>query len=250
MISSLVWLLPHCVMRFLQSILTAFSHCIWSSVRLISPSHPSSVWPECLPACLMAWWRCTPCWMTSLWTGRPTCARTPSTKRCLTWRTRTPDRDPTPSGAWLWSAAAPRWAERRRRSQQCLCVMDGCFTLIPSVFVSYGSLTVRECWSSTLWVSTPFGGWIPTTRRPPLYPWRATSVCREKRRCGCWMTTATRCSCTTLHPTNSVHSTGEWCSDVRERTQPRLGLQIWTRSRKTEIEVVHHHKKWVAPVEN
>lgn len=112
-----------------------------------------------------------------------------------------------------------------------------------SVAVSYGSLTVRECWSSTLWVSTPFGGWIPTTRRPPLYPWRATSVCREKRWCGCWMTTATRCSCTTLHPTNSVHSTGEWSSDVWERAEPRLGLPIWTQSIKTEIEVVHQHKK-------
>lgn len=108
-------------------------------------------------------------------------------------------------------------------------------------FVSCGSLTVRECWSSTLWVSTPFRGWIPTTRRPPLYPWRATAVCREKRRCGCWMTTATRCSYTTLHPTNSVHSTGEWCSGIHEHTEPRLGLQTLTRSRTTEIEVVHHH---------
>lgn len=85
---------------------------IWSSAFLVVfLPDPSSAWPECLPACLTAWWRCTRCWRTFLWTGRSTCVHTPWTRRCLAWRTRTPDRGLTPSGPWFSSAVAPRWTE-------------------------------------------------------------------------------------------------------------------------------------------
>lgn len=57
----------------------------------------------------MVWSQYTAWWKTFLLRGKPTCVRTPLTKQCLDWRTQIPGRGPTQSGAWLWSAVAPRW---------------------------------------------------------------------------------------------------------------------------------------------
>lgn len=75
--------------------------CLILGLSVVSLCHPSSVWPECLPACPMVWWPCTRWWTTSLWTGRPTCVHTPSTRRCSASRIQTPDSGPTPSGPWF-----------------------------------------------------------------------------------------------------------------------------------------------------
>lgn len=92
---------------------------------MIALPHLFRAWPECLRACLTAWWLCTTCWRTFLWRGRTICVHTPSIRPCSAWRTQIPDRDPTQSGAWLWSAVAPRWAVTEiHQSQPRLCIMD------------------------------------------------------------------------------------------------------------------------------